>query len=289
MLGCGLMGSGIAEVVARAGYDVRVLELNEQALDAGRSRITESFQKAIEREKISVEEQERSLERVSFVTDIGELADRDLIIEAVAEDLEVKNELFRRLDSLCPESTIFASNTSSLTITEMAAAVERPDRVVGLHFFNPVPVMNLVEVAWTIATSPDTLVRVTAFAQSLGKETITARDSSGFVVNRLLVPFMLDAIRLVETGVASIGDVDKSMVLGCGHPMGPLTLCDFVGIDTVHRIAEIMYSEYRNERFAPPPLLKRLVLMGRYGRKSGAGFYDYGEDEPVPLPIRGSS
>ena len=285
MLGCGLMGSGIAEVVARAGYDVRVLELAEQALEEGRSRIDKSLQKAVEREKISAEERESSLARVSFGTDLGALADRDLIIEAVVEELEVKNELFQRLDSICPEPTIFASNTSSLTISDMAAVVGRPDRLVGLHFFNPVPVMKLVEVVRTIATSAKTLARVTAFAQSLGKEAVTVMDSSGFIVNRLLIPFMLDAVRLVEARVASIENLDKSMVLGCGHPMGPLALCDFVGIDTVHRIAEIMYSEYRTERFAPPPLLRRLVVMGRFGRKSGVGFYDYSGDEPVPLKI----
>ena len=285
VLGCGLMGSGIAEVVARAGYDVRVVELNEVALEAGSARLVRSLERAVEREKISVLERDRSLDRISYHTEVGQLSDRDLIIEAVVEKLDVKNELFGELDSLCPDRTILASNTSSLTITDMAAAVGRPDRVIGLHFFNPVPVMNLVEIVHTIATSESTLECVTAFARSLGKETVTVRDSSGFVVNRLLMPLMLDAIRLVETGVASIEELDKSMVLGCGHPMGPLTLCDFVGNDTVHRIAEIMYSEYRSERYAPPPLLKRLVTMGRFGRKSGAGFYDYSGKDPVAISL----
>lgn len=261
VLGCGLMGSGIAEVVARAGYEVRVVELNEGALEAGSARLVRSLERAVEREKISVQERDRSLDRISYHTDLGQLSDRDLIVEAVVEKLDVKNELFGELDALCP------------------------DRVIGLHFFNPVPVMNLVEIVYTIATSESTLECVTAFARSLGKETVTVRDSSGFVVNRLLMPFMLDAIRLVETGVASIEELDKSMVLGCGHPMGPLTLCDFVGNDTVHRIAEIMYAEYRSERYAPPPLLKRLVTMGRFGRKSGAGFYDYSGKDPVAISL----
>ncbi len=285
VLGCGLMGSGISEVAARAGYDVHVLELDDLALEEGRKRVARSLERAVEREKISALDRDRALERLFYTTNLAELRDRDLIIEAVVESLEVKNQLFRELDALCQDHTILASNTSSLSITDLAAVVGRPDRVIGLHFFNPVPVMRLVEIVRTMATSESTLELATALIRRLGKETVTALDSSGFVVNRLLVPFMLDAIRLLEAGVASVEELDKSMALGCGHPMGPLTLCDFIGNDTVHRIAEIMYAEYRNERFVPPPLLKRLVAMGRYGRKSGAGFYEYSGSEPVAIVL----
>jgi 3-hydroxybutyryl-CoA dehydrogenase len=283
--GCGLMGSGIAEVVARAGFDVRVREVDQDALDAGRARIEKSLQRAVQKEKITAGDRDEALGRLSFTLEVDDLSDRDLVVEAVVEDLEVKNALFGRLDEICPDQTIFASNTSSLTVTDMAAAVNRPDRVVGLHFFNPVPVMKLVEVVRTIATSDETFDRTFEFARSLGKEPIAAKDNSGFVVNLLLVPYMLDAIRQLERGVASMEDIDRAMVLGCGYPMGPFTLCDFVGNDTTYRIAEIMFDEYREERYAPPPLLKRLVAMGRYGRKAGKGFYDYSGDTPVPLPV----
>ncbi len=279
------MGSGIAEISARAELDVVVREVDQPSLEAGRGRIEKSLGRAVKKEKISGEERDRVLERIRFTTELEELADRDLVIEAVVEDLEIKNQLFQNLDGLCGPDTIFASNTSSLTITDMAAAVNRPDRVVGLHFFNPVPVMKLVEVVRTIATSEETFDRAFQFARTVGKEPIAARDNSGFVVNLLLVPYMLDAIRQLERGVASMTDMDKAMVLGCGYPMGPFTLCDFVGNDTTLRIAEIMFDEYREERYAPPPLLKRLVAMGRYGRKSGKGFYDYSGDDPVPLPV----
>jgi 3-hydroxybutyryl-CoA dehydrogenase len=283
--GCGLMGSGIAEVAARADFDVLVREVDDSALEGGRERVRKSLARAVQKEKITEADRDDTLGRIRFTTEVADLADRDIVIEAVVEDLEAKNELFGTLDSLCPEHTIFASNTSSLTITDMAAAVSRSDRVVGLHFFNPVPVMKLVEVVRTIVTSEDTFERAFAFARALGKEPITAKDNSGFVVNLLLVPYMLDSVRQLERGVASIEDIDKAMVLGCGYPMGPFTLCDFVGIDTTYRIAEIMFDEYREERYAPPPLLKRLVAMGRYGRKSGKGFYDYSGDRPVPLSM----
>lgn len=285
VVGAGLMGSGIAEVSARAGFDVLVREIDESAAAKGRARIEKSMNRAVEKEKMTAAERDDALARISFTTDVDALADRDLVIEAIVEDLAAKNELFGRLDELCGEETIFASNTSSLTITDMAAATGRPDRVVGLHFFNPVPVMKLVEVVRTIATSPDTFDAAFEFARALGKEPIAAKDNSGFVVNLLLVPYMLDAIRQLERGVASIEDIDKGMQLGCGYPMGPFTLCDFVGNDTTLRIAEIMFDEYREERYAPPPLLKRLVAMGRYGRKSGAGFYDWSGEAPVPLAI----
>jgi 3-hydroxybutyryl-CoA dehydrogenase len=283
--GCGLMGSGIAEVAAKAGMDVLVREVDEGAVEGGRKRIQKSLDRAVHREKMTAEERDQVMERIRFTTKVEELADRDLVIEAVVEDLSVKNDLFGGLDDLCPEHTIFASNTSSLPITEMAAAVKRADRVVGLHFFNPVPVMKLVEVVRTIATSDETFEAAYAFAGKLGKEPIAAKDNSGFVVNLLLVPYMLDCIRQLERGVATIEDIDKAMVLGCGYPMGPFTLCDFVGNDTTLRIAEIMFGEYREERYAPPPLLRRLVSMGRYGRKSGKGFYDYSGDNPVPLSL----
>jgi 3-hydroxybutyryl-CoA dehydrogenase len=283
--GCGLMGSGIAEVAARAGFDVLVREVDEAAVEQGRGRIEKSLGRALKKGKISEEDRAGTLDRIRFTTQVADLADRDLVVEAVVEDLQVKNDLFRTLDELCGDHTIFASNTSSLTVTDMAAAVNRPDRVVGLHFFNPVPVMKLVEVVRTIATSDEAFETAFQFAGALGKEPVAARDNSGFVVNLLLVPYMLDAIRQLERGVASMTDMDKAMVLGCGYPMGPFTLCDFVGNDTTLRIAEIMFDEYREERYAPPPLLKRLVAMGRYGRKAGKGFYDYSGDEPVPLPV----
>jgi 3-hydroxybutyryl-CoA dehydrogenase len=283
VLGCGLMGSGIAEVMTRAGYDVRVWEVSEEANEAGRHRIARSLDKALEREKITSAEREQAFARLRFTLDLGELSDRELIVEAVVEDLEVKQGLFRSLDGLCTADTIFASNTSSLPITELAAAVARRDRVVGLHFFNPVPVMGLVEIVRTIETSQATLDAVEAVAHRLGKEVVRASDRAGFIVNLLLVPFILDAIRQLEHGVASTEDLDKAMVLGCGHPMGPLALCDFVGNDTVCRIAEILYAEYREARYAPPPLLRRLVAMGRFGRKSGIGFYDYSGESPVPV------
>ena len=216
-----------------------------------------------------------------FRTKLSDLAVCDIVIEAVVEDLEVKNTMWRELDALCPEHTIFASNTSSLTIAAMAAVTARADRVVGLHFFNPVPVMKLVEVVRTVTTSEETFRRAFDFAASLGKEPIAAKDNSGFVVNLLLVPYLVDAINALESGVASVEDIDKGMMLGTGYPMGPFTLLDFVGLDTTYKIAEIMFDEYREKRYAPPPLLKRMVLAGMYGRKSGKGFYDYSVDPPA--------
>ena len=285
VVGCGLMGSGIAEIAAKSGFEVRVREVNDDFLAAGQKRIRKSMDRAVEKEKLTAEERDAAWARLSFTTKVSDLADCDLVIEAIVEELEAKNELFGELDGLCGEGTIFASNTSSLTITDMAAATDRPDRFVGLHFFNPVPVMKLVEVVRTIATSDETSDRAFKFAQALGKVPIAAKDNSGFVVNLLLVPYMLDAIRHLERGVATIADIDTGMALGCGYPMGPFLLCDFVGIDTLYKISEIMYEEYREERYAPPPLLKRVVAMGRFGRKSGQGFYDWSGDKPVPLPI----
>ncbi len=285
VVGCGLMGSGIAEVTAKAGLEVRVCEVDAPAVERGRARIERSLNRAVEKEKLTAEQRDAALACISFTTELKELADRDLVVEAIVENIEAKNELFGTLDGLCGPETIFASNTSSLTVTEMAAATDRPSRVIGLHFFNPVPVMKLVEVVRTIATADEVFDAVYSFAREVGKEPIAAKDNSGFVVNLLLIPYILDAIRQLERGVASIEDIDTGMVLGCGHPMGPLALCDFVGNDTALRIAEIMFDEYREPRYAPPPLLRRVVAMGRFGRKSGMGFYDYSGDEPVALPI----
>ena len=285
VVGYGLMGSGIAEIAAKSGFDVVVREVNDELLEKGKGRIRKSMDRAVDKEKLSAEDRDAAWARLTFVTEVAGLAECDLVIEAIVEDLEIKNALFRELDGLCGEGTIFASNTSSLTITDMAAATDRPDRFVGLHFFNPVPVMKLVEVVKTIATSEETFDRAFAFSKAVGKVPIAAKDNSGFVVNLLLVPYMLDAIRQLERGVASVEDIDTGMALGCGYPMGPFVLCDFVGIDTLYKISEIMFDEYREERYAPPPLLKRIVALGRYGRKTGQGFYDWSGEKPVPLPI----
>lgn len=283
--GCGLMGSGIAEVAARAGFDVLVSEVDEGALAGGKSRIVKSMGRAVEKEKLSPAARDEAWGRMSFTTSLADMADRDLVIEAIVEDLAIKSELMGTLDEITRPEAIFASNTSSLTITEIAAATGRPDRVVGLHFFNPVPVMKLVEVVRTIATDEKVFDVAYRFARDLGKEPIKAKDNSGFVVNLLLVPYMLDAIRQLERGVASVEDIDRGMMLGTGYPMGPFLLCDFVGVDTTYRIAEIMFEEYREARYAPPPLLKRLVALGRFGRKTGKGFYDWSAKPPRPLPL----
>ena len=281
VLGCGLMGSGIAQVAAHAGYATVVREIKDEFNERGKARIEKSLGKLVEKDKITQQDYDAVLARLSFTTDLGALKDCDIVIEAVTEDLEIKNDLWKQLDDLCPDRTIFASNTSSLTIAAMAAATERGDRFVGLHFFNPVPLMKLVEVVRTVTTSPETFAAAMDFAGSLGKEPIAAKDSSGFIVNLLLVPYLLDAIRALEQGVGSVEDIDKGMVLGTGHPMGPLTLLDFVGLDTTYNIANIMFDEYREKRYAPPPLLKRMVLAGMYGRKSGRGFYDYSQKPPA--------
>ena len=277
VLGAGLMGSGIAEVAAKAGYTTIVREVSEELVRKGLARIEGSLGRAVEKGKLTAEDRDLTRSRLSATTRLADLASCDIVIEAIVENLDVKKETYRELDRLCKPETIFCSNTSSLTITEMSAATSRPDRFAGLHFFNPVPVMKLVEVVRTIATSAETEKTVMEFARSLGKEPIRAQDNSGFVVNRLLVPYLLDAVRALEEGVGSREDIDKGMELGCGHPMGPLKLLDFVGLDTTYYIAEIMFNEYREKRFAPPPLLKRMVLAGRLGKKSGRGFYEYGE------------
>lgn len=283
VIGCGLMGSGIAEVVARAGIEVIVREVDPEAVERGRERIERSMQKALAKERATIDANERARSRLRFTTQLGELGGCDLIIEAIVEDADAKAHTFARLDEVCGERTVFTTNTSSLTVTDLAARTARPERFMGLHFFNPVPAMRLVEVVPTLATLPEVQESVLTFARALGKEPIVARDGSGFVVNLLLVPYMLDAIRQLDRGVASVVDIDTAMRLGCGHPMGPFTLCDFVGLDTTLRIAEIMFDEYRESRYAPPPLLRRLVALGRFGRKSGQGFYDYSGAEPRPL------
>jgi 3-hydroxybutyryl-CoA dehydrogenase len=275
VLGCGLMGSGIAEVCARAGLKTLVREVDPAFLDKGLGRIRGSFDKAVEKGKLPADERDAALGRLSGTTKFEDLATCDLVIEAIVENLEEKRQSFQALDKLLAPHAMLASNTSSLTLTQLAASTSRPDRFVGLHFFNPVPVMKLVEVVRTILTSDESFAAAMAFARAVGKEPIACKDNSGFVVNRLLVPYLLDAIRALEEGVGSVEDIDKGMQLGCGHPMGPFTLLDFVGLDTTYFIANIMFEEYREKRFAPPALLKQMVQAGRLGRKSGRGFYDY--------------
>jgi 3-hydroxybutyryl-CoA dehydrogenase len=285
VLGCGLMGSGIAQAAAAAGFTTMVRDVEKPLLDKGRAAIAKSLGRLVEKGKLPPDSQEAALSRLRFETDLNALRDCDLIIEAVTEDLTLKNGLWAELDRLCGPGTIFASNTSSLTIAAMAAATSRPDRFVGLHFFNPVPLMPLVEVIRTVTTSAETFDRVFEFARALGKEPVAAVDSPGFIVNLLLVPFLLDAARALEHRVASTADLDRAMQLGCGHPMGPLSLLDFIGLDTVVRIADIMFDAYREARYAAPPLLRRMVVAGLLGRKSGRGFYDYSVDPPVPTAL----
>jgi len=276
VLGCGLMGSGIAEVAARAGYETVVREVSQEVVDKGLKKIHGSLGKAVEKGKLDAAERDAALGRLSGAVTLDTLADCDVVIEAIVEDLSEKKKTFTALDEVVKPEAIFASNTSSLTITQMAMFTRRPDQFVGLHFFNPVPVMKLVEVVRTLLTSDATYDTAFELARSFGKEPIACRDNSGFVVNRLLVPYLLDAIRALEEGVASVEDIDKGMQLGCGYPMGPFTLLDFVGLDTTYYIANIMFEEYREKRFAPPPLLKQMVQAGRLGKKSGRGFYEHG-------------
>jgi 3-hydroxybutyryl-CoA dehydrogenase len=286
VVGGGLMGSGIAQVAAAAGCDTHLRELSNDLAAGARKRIERSLGVGVEKGKLTPAQRDAALTHLSVGTDLAVIASCDLVIEAVVEDLAVKIALWQELNAAAPAHTIFATNTSSLTVTAMAVSSGRPDRVIGLHFFNPVPIMALVEVVRTIMTSEDTMQNATDFVRRLGKQPITARDTSGFVVNRLLVPYMLDAIRAVEQGVASVADIDAGMRLGAGHPMGPLTLLDFVGLDTTLRIAEIMFTEYREHRFAPPPLLRQMVTAGLYGRKSGRGFYDYTVDPPRVVALQ---
>ena len=288
VLGCGLMGAGIAQVAASAGYQTVVREVSEELIDKGFGGIEKSLAKFAEKGTITADQQTEIRGRLSGTTTFEPLADCDIIIEAIIENLEEKRSTYRRLDELCKPETIFASNTSSLSITEMMTATspERQQRFIGLHFFNPVPLMKLVEVVRTILTDEAVYEQAVAFGKSLGKVPVRAGDKTGFIVNRLLVPYMLDSIRALEEGVGSIVDIDNAMKLGCGYPMGPFTLGDFVGLDTTYYIAEIMFNEFREKRFAPPPLLKRMVLAGLYGRKSGRGFYDYTKDPKNPTPMK---
>jgi 3-hydroxybutyryl-CoA dehydrogenase len=275
VIGCGLMGSGIVQVAAQAGFDVRVREVSDDALAKGLGRIDKFLQGGVDKGKLTAEQKKETLARIHGTTKLADLGDRDLVIEAAIENLAAKHEVFAALDAACGPDAIFASNTSSLSITEMAAKTKRPARFVGLHFFNPVPLMQLVEVVRTPMTDDAVFAEVSAFAAKLPKVVVAAQDTPGFVVNRLLVPFLLDAIRVYESGVASREDIDNGMKLGCGHPMGPLTLLDFVGLDTTYYIANIMFEEFKEPRFAPPPLLKRMVTAGWLGKKSGRGFYEY--------------
>jgi len=277
VVGCGLMGSGIAQVCAQAGFPTVVREVTAELVDKGLKGIEKNLGRLMEKGTITEAAKNDVRGRLKGVTAIDELKDCDLIIEAIIEQLPAKRELFAQLDALCPPDTVFASNTSSLTITEIAAATRRPQRFVGLHFFNPVPVMKLVEVVKTIATDPAVYEEMVAFGAKLGKTPVRANDSGGFIVNRLLVPYLLDAIRALEEGVGSVVDIDNSMKLGCGYPMGPFALLDFVGLDTTYYISQIMFDEFKEKRFAAPPLLKRMVLAGWNGKKSGRGFYDYSD------------
>jgi len=283
VVGCGLMGSGIAQVAAEAGYAVVVREVSDDLLKKGLGKIDAFLQKGVDKGKLTPERKAEVVARLRGTTRLEDLAACDVVIEAVIENLELKREVYQALDGACPAHTIFASNTSSLSITEMAAFTKRADRFVGLHFFNPVPLMRLVEVVRSPLTSPEAFEEAYQFAKSLGKAPIKATDKTGFIVNRLLVPYLLDAIRALEEGVGSIEDIDRGMQLGCGHPMGPLTLLDFVGNDTTYYIANIMFDEFREKRFAPPPLLKRMVQAGLNGRKAGRGFYDYSVDPPKAM------
>src|SRR5687767_1952975 len=285
VLGCGLMGSGIAQTAAAAGFTTVARDVAQPLLEKGRGGIQKSLGRLVEKAKLTASSRDEALARLSFTTDLAALRECDIVIEAVTEDLELKNRLWRELDGLCPPRTIFASNTSSLTIAAMASATSRPDRFVGLHFFNPVPLMSLVEVVRTVTTSQQTFDRAYAFARALGKEPVTAIDKPGFIVNLLLVPYLLDAARALERGVASTTDLDRAMQLGCGHPMGPLTLLDYIGLDTVVRISNIMFDAYREDRYSAPPLLRRMVAAGNHGRKSGKGFYDYSVDPPTPVDL----
>ncbi len=283
VLGCGLMGSGIAQAAAQSGYDTVVVEVEQKLLDKGIAAIDKSLGKFVEKGKLSSSDKDACLSRLKGSTSLKDLAQCDIVIEAITENPQLKKETYAAIDTIVKKEAVFASNTSSLTITELSMATSRPRQFVGLHFFNPVPLMKLVEVARTILTTDETFKTAFDFAKSLGKEPVSCRDNSGFIVNRLLVPYLLDAIRAFEEGVGSVEDIDKAMQLGCGHPMGPFTLLDFVGLDTTYFITQVMFDEYREKRFASPPLLRKMVLAGRFGRKSGAGFYDYSGEKPVPF------
>jgi 3-hydroxybutyryl-CoA dehydrogenase len=284
VLGCGLMGSGIAQVAATAGYPTTVVEVIDDVLKKGMVAIEKSLNKFVEKGTLTPSQRSDSLNRLQASSKTADLSDCDIVLEAITENLDTKRETYAAIDKVVKPNAIFASNTSSLVITEMMTATKRVDRFIGMHFFNPVPLMKLVEVVGTITTSQQILDQAMQFAASLGKVPIRTSDRSGFIVNRLLVPYLLDAVRALEEGVGSVEDIDKGMKLGCGYPMGPFTLLDFVGLETTYYIANIMFDEFREKRFAPPPLLKRLVLAGHHGKKTGRGFYDYSNPgDPKPL------
>jgi 3-hydroxybutyryl-CoA dehydrogenase len=287
VLGCGLMGSGIAQVAAMAGFGVTVFEVEQKFLDKGFAGIEKSLAKFAERppEKggITAQQKDQIRARLKGTTNKQDLADCEILIEAIIENVEEKKKMYASLDGIVKKDAIFASNTSSISITELLTSTKRPERFIGLHFFNPVPLMKLVEVVRTIATAPEVYDAACEFAKKLGKTPVRTRDKTGFIVNRLLVPYLLDAIRAYEEGVGSIDDIDNAMKLGCGYPMGPFTLLDFVGLDTTYYITHVMYDEFKERRFASPPLLRRLVMAGWYGRKTGKGFYDYSDlNNPKP-------
>lgn len=289
VLGAGLMGAGIAQVAATAGYEVTLVDISDELIEKGLSGIEKSLGRFVEKGAISAAQKDGALARLHGATKLEDVAGADFVIEAIVENLQVKRDTYSRLDALCKPETIFASNTSSLSITEImtATGAERRRRFLGMHFFNPAPLMKLVEVIRTILTDDDVYAEAVALAESMGKTVVRAGDKTGFIVNRLLVPFMLDAIRTLEEGLASVEDIDNAMKLGCNHPMGPLTLTDFVGLDTTYYIANIMFDEFKEKRFAPPPLLKRMVQAGLFGRKSGRGFYDYADARnPKPINLR---
>ncbi|MHC5012846.1 MAG: 3-hydroxyacyl-CoA dehydrogenase family protein, partial [Planctomycetota bacterium] len=275
VVGCGLMGSGIAQIAAGAGHQVVVREIDEALLAKGRGRVEKFLGKAVEKGKLDPAVRDDILGRIKWTTSLEDFAGCHLVVEAIVENLDAKKELFQALDGICPAEAIFATNTSSLAVGDMAAATNRPERFVGLHFFNPVPLMKLVEVVRTLETTDEVFDAACAFGEKVGKVVVRAKDTPGFVVNLLLVPYLLDSIRALEKGVATAEDIDAGMKLGCGHPMGPLELLDFVGLDTTLYIADIMFREFKDIRYAAPPMLRRLVLSGRHGRKSGRGFYDY--------------
>ena len=288
VLGCGLMGAGIAQVCAQSGRDVTVIEVAEEFLKKGLGGIDKQLARAVEKGKLTAEDKDKTLSRLRGSTRLEDAASADIVIEAIIENMDEKHKTYSRLDQICRPDAIFASNTSSLSITQMmtATSAERQRRFIGMHFFNPVPVMKLVEVVRTILTDPEVFKTATEFGRDIGKVPVQTSDRTGFIVNRLLVPYMLDSIRALEEGVASIVDIDNAMKLGCGYPMGPLTLGDFVGLDTTYYIANIMFDEFRERRFAPPPLLKRMVMAGLHGRKSGRGFYDYSDpNNPKPMNL----
>jgi len=284
VLGCGLMGHGITQVAAQSGYDVVVREVDQDRLDRGMGRIEKQLVRAVEKGRMEQADAEAARGRITPTLEYGDLADADLVIEAITEDLPRKLEMWGEVDGLVKPDAFLATNTSSLPVIDQAAATSRPDRFLGLHFFNPVQVMKLLEVIRGVTTSDEAFAVGMAFGQKLGKLTVETRDTAGFIVNRLLVPYLLDGIRAYEEGVGSIAQIDEAMKAGAGHPMGPLTLSDFVGLDTLGAIADVMFDEFRERRFAQPPLLRKMLAAGWYGRKSGMGFYDYAGEEPLPNP-----